>query len=99
MEGTHSMNQFGEFHFAFGGRAETGSDGENLAQRIDHRRKAVAQDQRAPGENIIDVLVAIDVEDVRSLAAGDEGRRAANAAKCADGGIDAAGDQLLGAGE
>ncbi len=84
LDGRHALvNQLGQLHLALGGRAEAGSDRENLAQRVHDRRKAVAQDQRSPGQDVVDVLVAVDVVDVRSLAACDERRRPAHAAKCA----------------
>ena len=64
MDGTHCANQLGQFNFTLGRRAEAGANRQNLAQRIDDRRKAVTQDQRPPGEDIVDVFVAVDVEDM-----------------------------------
>ncbi len=95
MDGTHSLDQFGQLDFAFGGRAEAGADLQHLAQSVCHDWRAVAQDQRAPGQDVVDVLVAVDVEDLRSFAASDERRRAAHAAKRSHGRIDAARNQLL----
>ncbi len=40
---------------------------------------AVPEQQRSPGADVIDVLVAVHVEDVRALAARDERRIAAHA--------------------
>ena len=62
-------DQLGQFDFALGGRAEAGAGFEHLAQRVDHRRRAMAQQQRSPGADVIDVRVAVDVEDARALAA------------------------------
>jgi len=60
---------------------------------------AVTEKEGAPGTDIIDVFVAVGVEDVGALATSDEGRVAADAAAGADGGVDAAGYELLGAAE
>src|SRR5215472_1458595 len=60
---------------------------------------AVPEQQRSPRSDVVDVLVPIDVPNVRPLAARDEGRRAANAAERPDGRVDAARNDLLGAPE
>jgi hypothetical protein len=78
------VNELGEFHFALGRRAKAGSGLERFAQRVNDRRKAVAQQQRPPGENVVDVFVAIDVPDMRSLAACNEWRGSADASKRAN---------------
>ncbi len=58
---------------------------------------AMAEDQRPPGADVVDVLVAIGIEDVGAFAALDEGRSAADAAIGAHGRVYAAGDGKLGA--
>ena len=56
-----------------------------LVQRLldggHHARMAVAEDQRSPRGDIIEVAVAIDVEEERAFTAGDERRLAADGAK------------------
>src|SRR6185436_4256038 len=58
-------------------------------------RMAVAQEQRPPRTDVIDVLIAIRIEDMGAFAARDKRRVAADAAKGADRGVYTAGDQLL----
>ena len=58
--------------------------------RRDDLRVRVAEDQRAPRADVVDVAVAVDVEEVRALAAVDEERRAADGAERAHGRVHAA---------
>jgi hypothetical protein len=53
----------------------------------------MAEEKGPPGADVVDVFVAVGVEDVGGFAAGDEGRVAADAAAGADGGVDASGDE------
>ena len=85
-----AADHLGQFDFALGGRAEAGADLQHLARSLQCTGKAVAQNQRPPGAHVVDVLVAVDVEDARALAARDEARRSADAAKRADRRIHAA---------
>ena len=62
-------------------------------ERSDDPWMRVPEDQRPPGEDVVDVAVAVDVDQVRALAALDEERRAADGPKCANGRADAAGQQ------
>src|ERR1051326_8323644 len=73
----------GELDLLFGGRPEAGADGERAFQRLENLRMPVAEQQRSPATDVIDVLVAVGIEDVRALAARDESRLAAYAAECA----------------
>ena len=61
--------------------------------------RGVAEDVRAPGADVVDVGLAIDVLDAAALGAADEERLAADVAEGADRGVDAAGDQGLGLGK
>jgi hypothetical protein len=79
-----------------GGSAEAGADFQSLFNGVEDLRMAVAQEQRSPGAHVIDVLVAVDVENARALAARDEGRRTADAAPRANGGVDAPWDDPQG---
>ena len=99
MEGTASADGLGQLDFALGGRAEAGAACQRLLDRRDDLGMAVAQEQRPPGADVVDVLVAVGVPDVRALAAHDEGRRAAHAAERPHRRIHAAGDGLLRAGK
>ena len=81
MDGTASRMASASVDLLLGGRAEAGADGHRAFERRQNCRMAVAQQQRPPGADVIDVLVAVRVEDVRSLAAGDEGRIPADAAE------------------
>ena len=68
---------------------------EHLAQRLDHRRRAMPQQQRSPGADVVDVRIAVDVENARAFAARDETGRAADAAKRAHRRIHAARNHRL----
>src|SRR5207248_9309866 len=57
----------------------------------------VAEDQRAPGADVVEVAVAVEVDEVRPLTLGDEDGLAADAAEGAGRTIDATGDQVAGA--
>ena len=91
LDGGHGVaDGFGQLHLALGGRAETGAPGERAFEGVDDDRMTVAEQQRSPGPDVVDVLVAIHVEDVRALAARDERRVAAHGAIGAHGRVDAA---------
>jgi hypothetical protein len=55
----------------------------------------VSEDERAPGGDEVQVAVAVDIPDPRSVTAGDEGRRAADRAMRTNRAVDAARDQAL----
>jgi hypothetical protein len=59
----------------------------------------MAEDQRAPGTDVVEVGLAVGVPDARAFAAGKEARRAAHRTEGAHRGIDAAGNGFLGAGK
>src|SRR5262249_51372921 len=60
-------------------------------------RVTVAEDQGAPGADVVEVAVPVEVDEVGALAAGDEDGLAADAAEGAGGAVDAPGDQVAGA--
>ena len=64
---------------------------------LDDRGMGVAEDHRAPGADVVDVAVAVDVPNVGAGAADEEGGLAADGAEGADRGIHAAGDKLFSA--
>ena len=59
----------------------------------------VSQDQRAPGQHLVDVPVAILVPEISVLSPGDKGRFATHSPKGPHGAVYAAGDDLLGSGQ
>ena len=59
----------------------------------------VAQDHGAPGADVVDVAVAVGVEDIGPGGAGEEDRVAADAAEGPHRGVHAPGDVALGGGE
>ena len=62
--------------------------------RRHHVRVGVAEDQRPPGADVVDVAVAVDVVEIGALAALDEQRLPAHRAEGAHGRIDAAREQV-----
>ena len=68
-------------------------------QRRDHLRMGVPQDHRPPGADVIDVAIAVDVEQIGPFAAREENRLAADAAKRPRRAVHAAGHQLSWHGE
>src|SRR5207248_373886 len=60
-------------------------------------RRAMPEQKRPPGTHVVDVGVSVGVDNARALAAFDESRNAAHAAKGANGGIHTARNHLLGA--
>ena len=68
----------GEVDLAGGRRAEGRPARRRLADRREHRRVGVAVDQRPPRADLVDVAVAVDVEELGALAALDEERVAAD---------------------
>mmetsp|Transcript_508 Transcript_508/g.1557 ORF Transcript_508/g.1557 Transcript_508/m.1557 type:complete len:443 (+) Transcript_508:800-2128(+) len=78
------------------GRAEGGALLQGLLERLQHPVVRVADDGRAPGAHVVDVLVAIHVPRVRALDAVEDHGLAAHGLEGAHGGADAAGHQVLG---
>ena len=80
-------------------RAEARSLPQRLLERGDDTRMRVAEDQRAPREDVVDVAVPVDVDEVCALAALDEERRAADRLERAYRRADAARQQVERLGE
>jgi hypothetical protein len=57
----------------------------------------VAEDHGSPGAEEVEVAVAVGVVEVGAVGVVDEGRVAADGAEGADGGVNAAGEELFGA--
>ena len=95
MEGIICADRFGEFDLLFGGRAEAGAARDGVVQGVEDDGMPMAQNERSPGTDVVDVFVAVGIEDVGAFAAFDEGRRAADAALGAHRGVNAAGNGEL----
>ncbi len=80
-------------------RAEARSLAQRLLERGYDPRMRVAEDQRAPREDVVHVAVPVDVDEIRALAAVDEERRAADRLERAHRRADAARQQLERLGE
>ena len=91
------LDLLGQFHFAGRAGAEARSGLENLGERLHHFRVAMAENQRAPRADVINVGVAVHVGHARALSARHKGRLAAHGAESAHGRIHAPGHQSRGA--
>src|SRR5258708_39751208 len=60
---------FREFGFNRSACAKAGAVTVDLLHRLDHAGKSMAKDERAPGADVVDVLIAIGVPYARALAA------------------------------
>ena len=69
-----------------------------LADRLDDRGVAVAQDRRAPRADVVEVPAAVGVADARPSPGVEDERRAADGAERPDRAVDAAREQVRGAG-
>ena len=74
MEGTATRDRLGQLDLALGRRAETGADLERLFQGLHDGGMAMPQQQRPPRADVIDVAVAVDIEQIRAFTARDEDR-------------------------
>ena len=88
---------FGQLDFALGGSAERESLEHRFLHRFHHRGVAVTQDHRAPGADVVDVLLPVGVPKVSALGTLHKTRRAAHGLEGAHGRVHATGDQGFGA--
>jgi hypothetical protein len=88
---------FGQLDFRFGGSAEGQAVDRRVLHGAHHFRMRMAENGRAPGTDVVDVLLVFRVPHVRALRALDEARRAAHGTEGAHGRVDAAGDAAAGA--
>ena len=95
----HPADQLGHLHLDFGGRAEAQAVFRGLHHGLLHRRMGVAQNQRAPGADQIDVVMAVHVGDAAALSGLEEPGIGPHGAAGPDRGVDAAGQHLLGRGK
>src|SRR5262249_15250592 len=104
--GTHKANlfnrrndvadQFGKLDFTRGRSAEGSTDFQNVAQCVEDFRRAMTEDQRTPGSNVIDVPPATRIPDGRTIPAFDKWWFAADRAKRWAGRVHSPGYDLLG---
>ena len=94
----HALDQqFGQFDLAFRRRAESKPPGRCFLHRAHGIRIGMTEDQRPPGTDVIEIVLAVGIPYAGTGAGSKEARRAADGAEGADGRIDAAGNGLLGA--
>ena len=56
--------------FQLGRRAEAGAVVQRFLDGLDDARMAVAEDQRPPGADVIEIAIAVEVEEIRALRRG-----------------------------
>ncbi len=100
LEPGHSRAQvLGHLHLERGRRAV----GKPLADRLLDRREyggvSVTCNHRSPGTDVVEIALALDIPEIGPEGTGGEERLAAHRAEGADGGVDTAGDEALGARE
>ena len=81
MDGTASMISSANARLRFRRGAERGAAADGLFDGLDNARMGVAENERSPGADVIEILVAVDVVEIRPFAAGDEERLTADAPK------------------
>ena len=89
-------DRFGELDFELCWRTKRGASGHGLGDRGHHLGVRVAQDQRPPARDHVDVAGAVGAGDIRALAARDKERIRADRAARANGRVDAARDHAAG---
>ena len=62
-----AADQFRHLHFEWIGNAEADAARRRFADRVDHDRRRMTENRRAPGADVIDVFVPIDVPDFCAL--------------------------------
>ena len=97
--GDGAIDEGGEFDFEFGGDAEAGAAGGLGGDGLRDLRIGVAEQERAPGADEIEVAVAVGVVKILGFAVVDDERVGLDGAEGADGRIDAADEEFFGAGE
>ena len=89
-------HKFGQFVLGQRRRAETRAAAQGRFEGFDHRRVIVPEDHRSPRADVIDVAVAVDVEQVCPFGTVEEDRLAADAAERPGGTVHPAGHELFG---
>ena len=92
-------DQFGEDNFAFRRSPKTRADFKHFPQRVDDGLWAMAEQQWSPGADVVDVGVAVDVDQPGTFALGDKPGCTTDPSESPDGRVHASGCYLLGAGK
>ena len=87
-------DQYAELNLQLGRHTERGPALHRLLERVKDDRRCVAKDQRTPGENEVDVFLAVHIPDARALAACGDHRLATDAMKCSHRRIHSAGKEF-----
>ena len=90
-------DELGKVGLGSGGGAERRGVGGGAPDGFDDWRKGVAEDHGSPGVEEVEVAVAVDVKEEGSFGAVEEGGSAADGAEGADGRVDSAREEMLGA--
>ncbi len=83
----HLTDKLCQFDFGRGRCTKARPPRRNIFQRVDNRWKRVPVNQGAPGEDVVDIAVPIDVINPRTLAPFDEQWIAPDGSKCAGGAV------------
>ena len=90
---------FGNHDFALGGRAKRQPAQGRFAHGFNHFGMGVADNRRPPRADVVNIARAVGIPHIGALGLLDETRHAADTAEGAHGRIDAAGNDVFGAGE
>src|SRR6266851_4902107 len=93
--GNPLADEFRHFNFEWIWNAKAHTARGGFAQGVNHHRRRVSQNCRAPCSDVIDVLIAIDIPDVCTFCTADKKWFATDGTKCAHGRIDAAWNTFL----
>ncbi len=95
----HRRHQLGDqlrhFDFHLGRRAEAQAALRRFDHRVADRRVVMPQHHRPPGTDIVDIGLAVGIEQVSPVCALDKQRHTAYAGECTHRRVYPAGDQLL----
>ena len=94
IDGTASIISSASSFSAKRGRAEAGAPAQGRLQGRHDGRVTVAEDHRSPGADVVEVAVAVDVEQIGPRGAVEEDRLAADAAERPGGAVHSAGHEL-----
>ena len=93
------LDERGEVDLGFSRSTVAGAARGGFLNRGDDAGMGVTGDQRAPGGQVVDITIVVDVPDGGTARAGDEARRAADGAERAHGRVDPTGQVALRFGE
>src|SRR5262249_42048583 len=94
-----AIDERGELDFQFVGYAKAGSALRLVGDRLGDVGIGVAEQHRTPRADVVEILVAVDVEKILALAAIDHQWIGGNGAERSDRAVDAADENFFGASE